>query len=186
MNATRLLWIAVVVLVVASTPAVYYEIRARMADSSVMTSTPSGRLSVGAAAPDFALPDLTDYPFSVSSSRGSKVVVLEFWATWCGYCRQTLPRLQAMQDELADNGVELVTVNQSEGRARVRDFLASNRYTLRTVLDVTGDIGSLYEVRGLPTLVVVDKQGNVRRILRGSNYDDRQLRKELIALAQAR
>src|SRR5262245_49650253 len=102
-----------------------------MADSSVMTSVPSGKLSVGAAAPGFARPDLTDYPFSVSSHRGSKVVLLEFWATWCGYCRQTLPRLQAMQDELADNGVELVTVNQSESRARVRDFLDGNKYTMR-------------------------------------------------------
>ena len=173
--------------VAAAATAVYFEVRVRMQDASVMVAkAPSGQIDVGADAPDFSLPDLTDYPFALSSFRGQKVVVLDFWATWCGYCRQSMPRLQALHEELQSQGVELVSVNQSEAKNRVRTFIDDNNYTFRSVLDINGEVGDLYHVRALPTLIVVDKQGKVRRVFVGAGFNDRDLRKELLALARAR
>ena len=185
MTPTRMRWIIVIALVAAATVAIHYEVKVRlhagMTTGSVRTL---GRLSVGDDAPDFSLADLRDQPVTLASMRGRKVVLLDFWATWCGPCRMAMPGLQAIHDDLAAEGVELVSVNQAEPADRVRAFVDRKQYTFRTVLDGDGAVGDRYSVRALPTVVVVDKQGKVRRLSVGHEYDDTDLRKMLVSLAQ--
>ncbi len=95
-----------------------------------------------------------------------------------------MPGLQALHEELEDRGGLLVSVNQSEPEERVRGFIQRKKYTFRTVLDRDGAIGNRYGVRAIPVVVVVDKQGLVRRLQVGYTFDDKELRQILQQLIQ--
>jgi peroxiredoxin len=183
MNPVRTWWGIALLLFAAATVAIHYEVKVRLHVGTTAGSVGAiGKLKVGDAAPDFSLPDLADAPVTLAGFRGHKVVVLDFWATWCGPCRVAMPGLQALHEDLKAQGIELVSVNQSERKDQVRAFIERKKYTFRTVLDADGDVGNRYGVRALPTLVVIDKQGKVRRLSVGYT-DDRELRKVLLALA---
>ena len=185
MNGVRLGWTAALVLLVAATIAIHYQVKVRLHHGTATGKTSSlGKLKVNEVAPDFTLADLGDGEVALSSFRGTKVVVLDFWATWCGPCRMAMPDLQKLHEELAKDGVLLISVNQSEPKERVRAFIDRKKYTFRTVLDSAGEVGRLYGVRALPTLVVVDKQGRVRHLSVGRTYDDSALRKDLLMLTR--
>ena len=177
-------WTAALVLFAVATVAINFQVKVRMhSDGGGGAVASIGRLKVGEPAPDFALQDLAGRRVALEEFRGKKVVVLDFWATWCAPCRAAMPGLQALHDDLQDKGVALVSVNQSEEADRVRSFMERKKYTLTTVLDSDGAVGRQYGVRALPTLVVIDKQGTVRRIAVG-HTNDRELRKLLQSLAQ--
>jgi peroxiredoxin len=183
MNPVRSWWGIVLLLFTAATVAIHYQAKVRMHASSGTGSVAAlGKLKVGDAAPDFSLPDLAGEPVSLASYRGRKVVVLDFWATWCGPCRMAMPGLQALSDDMKDQGVVLVSVNEAERAEQVRAFIERKKYTFRTVLDADRDVGHRYGVRALPTMVVIDKQGTVRRLSVGYS-DDKELRKILAILA---
>src|SRR5689334_15000106 len=163
MNPTKLRWAIFVALVAVATVAIHYQVKVRLHAGLASGSVRSiGRVSVGDEAPDFTLADLRGERLQLSSLRGQKVVLLDFWATWCGPCRMAMPALQDIHAELAKDGIELVSVNQGEEAERVRAFIERKQYTFRTVLDGDGAVGSSYGVRALPTVVVIDKQGKVR------------------------
>jgi peroxiredoxin len=185
MTPSRLRWAILIAVVAVATIAIHYEVKVRLHAGMATGSVRSiGRLTVGDDAPDFTLADLRGEPIQLSSLRGQKVVVLDFWATWCGPCRMAMPGLQQIHDELAKDGIELVSVNQGEKAEQVRSFIERKKYTFRTVLDGDGAVGDRYGVRALPTVVVVDKQGKVRRLSVGHTYDDRDLRRALTTLAR--
>jgi peroxiredoxin len=184
MNTSRLSFVAAIALLAVATVAINYQVKVRMQVGTGHGSTTSlGKLKLGDSAPDFTLPDLAGQEVALSAYRGKKVVVLDFWATWCGPCRMAMPGLQALHEEMKGDGVVLVSVNQAEGKERVRGYIERKKYTFLTVLDGNGDVGNLYGVRALPTLIVVDKQGAVRKISIGM-HNDSALRKELLALAR--
>jgi peroxiredoxin len=165
MNLSRLPWIVVALLFATASVAIHYEIKIRLHESGGHGATRAlGKLSLGQAAPDFSLPDLANQPVTLSSFRGRKVVVLDFWATWCGPCRMAMPGLQTLQEDLKDRGVELVSVKLAKPVQRVSSFIARKKNTFRTVLDREGAVANQYGVRAIPVLVVVDKQGLVRRL----------------------
>jgi len=183
MNPSKLRWAILVALVAAATVAIHYEVKVRMHMQTGSVHS-IGRVAVGDEAPDFTLTDLRGDSVNLSSMRGRKVVLLDFWATWCGPCRMAMPSLQGIHEDLAAGGIELVSVNQQEPTDSVRAFIDRKQYTFRTVLDKEGGVGDRYGVRALPTVVVVDKQGKVRRLAVGHSYDDSELRKTLVTLAR--
>jgi len=101
--------------------------------------------------------------FSLEAQKG-KVVVLDFWATWCGPCVQAIPHVQAVADKFKDKPVVVLGVNQDQqNEALVKKFLAKKKLTLLQYMD-DGSVQEQYKVSGIPTMVLIDAKGNVQDI----------------------
>ncbi len=116
---------------------------------------------IGAPAPDIALPMLSGEARTLRDLRG-QVVILNFWATWCGPCRAEMPALAEIQAQYASRGVIVVGVNQREDTGSIRRYLDSIGVDFPIALDPTGESNRLYRVFGLPTTYLVDRQGVIR------------------------
>ncbi len=126
---------------------------------------------VGKPAPDFTLQDLTGRRVALKELRG-QVVVLDFWATWCGPCRIDMPRVEALHNELKDHGLRVFGVNGESGQV-ARAYIDGNGYTFPTLSDPGMTVSQLYEVNALPTSVVIDKEGRVGAYFQGSGSKER-------------
>jgi tetratricopeptide (TPR) repeat protein len=118
------------------------------------------QLAVAKKAPDFVLKNLDSQDVSLSDYRG-KVVLLDFWATWCGPCRAELPHFQKLMDSYKDNPlVVFVTVSADITVEAVKKFIKGNKYTF-TVLLSKGTTEA-FGVQGIPVLFVIDRDGKIR------------------------
>ena len=115
---------------------------------------------VGKPASDFTLKDLAGRRQTLSALKG-KVVLLDFWATWCGPCRRELPTIAKLHKELQAKGLAVVAVNVGEPPAVVSSYLKRNGFSLPVWLDTDTEVSSKYGASSIPTLVVIDKTGNV-------------------------
>lgn len=113
---------------------------------------------------------------TLAEYRGRKVVVLDFWATWCGPCRMAMPGLQAVKDQFKADSPEILSINQGESAAQAGDFMKKRNYDFHVLLDPETAIGAKYSVQGIPTLVVVDKAGVVRLIQVGYSPNESDLK----------
>jgi thiol-disulfide isomerase/thioredoxin len=121
---------------------------------------------VGKPAPDFELEMLEGGKFRLSRELGS-VVVLDFWASWCGPCLQTMPQIDAVAGEFAADGVKLIAVNQQEMPERIREVVDRLQLKAPVALDSEGLIGEKYGAITIPQTVIIDRQGNVVRVYPG-------------------
>ncbi len=128
----------------------------------------SGKVSplVGQPAPDFQLDLLGGGRFKLSDEQGH-IVVLDFWATWCGPCMQTMPLLEEAMQEFDPAQVRLVSVNLEERPDHVKDVLERHELDLTVALDIDGVAARRYEANAIPQLVIVDKAGRVARLFVG-------------------
>ena len=114
-------------------------------------------------APDFELKSLDGRTVKLSDFHG-KVVVLNFWATWCAPCRASMPRVQKVWQEYKPNGVELYSVDTDDPspdrESQVSEFLMQNRLTFPVVLD-DGTAEHAFAVASLPTMLLLDRSGHV-------------------------
>src|SRR5208282_706006 len=129
-------------------------------------STESVRAAVKAeherkAAPDFSLKDADGKPVKLSDYRG-KVVLLDFWATWCGPCKIEIPWFMDFERQFKDRGFAVVGVSMDEdGWAAVKPYLMRVQINYRVLLG-NDQVGSLYGgVDSLPTTFLIDRQGNI-------------------------
>jgi thiol-disulfide isomerase/thioredoxin len=163
-------------LFVAASLAIHYEVKYGMRQPATGTVDKIGNLATGQMAPDFTLRDLSDHSVPLSSFRGHKVVLIDFWALWCGPCRMAMPGLQGLADKSKDGNLEILSVNQGDAADEVRRFMGVKKYTFHVVLDSDQAVGNLYGVGAIPTLVVVDKKGVVRLLSVGYSENDDTLR----------
>jgi thiol-disulfide isomerase/thioredoxin len=127
---------------------------------------------VGNAAPDFALKTADGQDFKLSDQKG-KVVVLDFWATWCPPCRLSLPHVQSVSQDkaLAAKNVVVCAVNVRESADDVNKFLQDNHYTFKVALDSSGSTGTSYKVTGIPTTVIIGTDGVIKNVFIGFGDD---------------
>lgn len=116
---------------------------------------------IGTPAPDFTLQD-SDHKVSLSDYRG-KVVLLNFWATWCPPCIIEMPSLIALQQKMKDKDVVILGVSIDEDEAAYHKFLKNYGVNFVTVLDKDRKTPSLYGTFGWPETYIIDRQGVVRR-----------------------
>ena len=111
---------------------------------------------------DFSLEALNGKTVSLSSYKG-KVVLLSFWATWCGPCKQEMPAMEKLYQKLKGKGLEVVAVDMMEDAATVSAFVKTNGYTFPVLLDTTGQVGGngMYAAHEIPTNYIVDKAGKI-------------------------
>ncbi len=117
----------------------------------------------GDKAPVFKLDLLEGGRVDLADHLGKDVIVLDFWATWCGPCVRALPEVAKVTAEYADRGVVFYAVNQGEKPQRIRDFLAKHGIECKVALDTDGAVGKLYGVRGIPRTVVIGRDGRIAK-----------------------
>jgi len=139
-----------------------------------------------AATPKLALPDLAGGQADLGDLRG-RVVVVNFWATWCVPCRDELPSLQRLRDRFAGKPVEVITVNYGEFPQRIRPFIEKEKLALKVLLDTQKDAARDWGVGGLPMTFIVDANGRARYSVFGeldwSTGEPLQLVEKLLAEA---
>ena len=125
----------------------------------------------GAMAADFTLQDLSGKDVKLSDMKG-KVVVLEFWATWCPPCRASIPGIEKLYEAYKDKGVVVLAVSMDEGGwDAVQSFV--KEYGIKyTVLKGNEDVAVKYQVRSIPMLLVLDKEGKISKRYLGFGSDE--------------
>jgi thiol-disulfide isomerase/thioredoxin len=119
----------------------------------------SGPPAVGQLAPDFTLKDLGGNPVTLSSLRG-KVVIVNFWATWCPPCRAEMPSMEQLYRELGTEGLVLLAINiEQDGRQTVAKFLATSPHSFPVLIDDKEVVQKRYGVYKFPESFVVRKDG---------------------------
>jgi thiol-disulfide isomerase/thioredoxin len=121
---------------------------------------------VGQPAPDFKLNHLDGDEFQLVKHRG-EIIVLDFWATWCGPCLQTMPLIDEVVREFSDQKVRLLAVNMEEQPAEIKSTLERHKLNVSVILDRDGVAATRYSVTSIPQTVVIDRAGNVVRLFIG-------------------
>lgn len=132
-----------------------------LSSSTSINNTAGTSTRVGGTAPDFMLPGLDGTMVTLDQYRGSPVL-LNFWATWCGPCRTEMPFLEEVYREWEEKGLVMLAVNVGETAATVQSFMDENGFTMPVLLDRTQATSRNYNITGIPTTFILDKDGIIR------------------------
>ncbi len=137
-----------------------------MAGSGLVWGMGSRVPAVGTTAEDFRLADLDGKQQRLSQYRG-KVVLVNFWATWCKPCTTEMPAMQAIYDRLRDKGFVVLAVNELEDEAKVREHIQQHGHTFPVLMDRDNKVANQFGVFGLPVSVFIDEKGVVQEYIKG-------------------
>ena len=136
------------------------------------------------AAPDFTLEDMDEEKYSFKGLRG-KVVLINFWATWCPPCRREMPSMERLHQKLDSDRFKVLAINQMEDGDHVFAYTGQLEVdpTFTILFDKDSKISNNYGVVGLPTTFIIDKQGMVRyRAIGGREFDHPEVEKLIMQL----
>lgn len=112
-------------------------------------------------APDFTLEDLNGTEINLSDYLGQNVI-LNFWATWCGYCRMQLPYLEDVYERYSSSGLTVLAINAMESHDQAEDYIEKQGFTFPVLLDRNGTVNQMYCVPALPATMFIDSEGIVK------------------------
>jgi len=137
----------------------------------------------GSPAPEFQLENLSGATQSLEHYRG-KVVLLNFWATWCQPCTKEMPAMQAAHTSLQDQGFAVLAINELEDIKKVREHIREHEHTFDVLLDPDNQVANMYGVVGLPVSVFIDKSGRVRKVVKGGLLTEKSILQTVHPLLQ--
>jgi len=129
------------------------------------TSLASSGLT-GSSAPDFALKSSSGENLRLSEFRGD-VVMVNFWATWCGPCRQEMPLLDELYSRYGRVGFSLLGVNIDDNESKAMEMVSDLGVTFPVLFDSRKEVSKLYDVDAMPVTVLIDREGKVRYVHQG-------------------
>jgi peroxiredoxin len=130
--------------------------------------------TVGMQAEDFQLADLDGKTQSLSQFRG-KIVLVNFWATWCKGCTMEMPAMQATFDRLQDKGFVILAIDELESDAEVRAHIRQHGYTYQVLMDRDNKVANQFGVFGLPVSVFIDQEGRVQEYVKGALLTEQKI-----------
>lgn len=140
----------------------------------------------GGPTPALGLKDLGGADHALDAYRG-KVVILNFWATWCEPCREEMPSLNRLRKSLEGQPVAMLAVNVAEGEARINDFTGKVPVDFPVLLDRDSQVARAWKVRVLPTTVIIGTDGRVRyTYVGGRDWNDESVRTTIASLIRER
>jgi peroxiredoxin len=130
-------------------------------------------IAPAAAAPDFTLRTMSGPNMRLAEQRG-RVVMVNFWATWCGPCRQEMPQLDRLYQKYKSSGFVLLGVNVDDDTQKAADIAAKLGVSFPVLLDTDKAVSKLYDLSTMPSTVLIDRDGKVRYVHRGylTGYED--------------
>ncbi|MEP4888468.1 MAG: TlpA disulfide reductase family protein [Aliiglaciecola sp.] len=150
---------------------------------AVMSLTLLTAFTAGAAelqsAPDFTLKSNSGENLRLEEQQGN-VVIVNFWASWCAPCREELPHFDAMQKEYEDLGFTVLAVNVDEYPEKANNLLNDIPVSFPVLFDNLDKVSKLYDVRAMPTTVIIDRDGNKRLTHYGYKSGDEAKYKEVV------
>lgn len=177
MKKNILIWSAAAVLVVI---AIIVTSRNRLsnnlnqpATASALIQTSIDLISTGARqkAGDFTLTDLNGNSVSLKDFRG-KDVYINFWATWCPWCKKELPDLEKISQEYKDKNLIVLAIDIGEDKTTVGNYIKENNYDFNVLLDSSSNISQQYGVSSIPVSIFIDKGGNIAQKNVGAMTED--------------
>lgn len=139
--------------------------------------------AAGMPASEFSLTDLDGKSHKLEQYRG-KIVLLNFWATWCKPCTTEMPAMQTVYDELREKGFVVLAVNELEDEGKVREHIAAYKHTFPVLLDHENKVANQYGVFGLPVSVFIDQNGVVQEYIKGGLLTEARIH-DIVARIQA-
>ena len=146
-----------------------------------LSSSPSPR--EGFLAPDFTLETLQGEKITLSHLRG-KIVVVNFWATWCLPCRKETPALEKAYEQYKDSGMVILGVNltDQDSVSEVESFVQEFKLSYPILLDQDGNISNLYQIQGLPMTFFINREGIIRTVVVGGPMSETFIRSKVETL----
>ena len=138
----------------------------------------------GHLAPDFTLKTLDGKTARLSELRGKKVVLINFWATWCPPCRLEMPTMQKIYTEYKGKGFEVLAVNiEPDAKEEISEFMKELRLTFPVLLDPDMKVTRKYRLIGLPVSLLIDRQGIIRsKDIGYHDWTDKESRRQVESL----
>jgi thiol-disulfide isomerase/thioredoxin len=143
----------------------------RSALLAALLALPGLAVSNSASAPDFQLDAMSGKKETLTGYKG-QVVMINFWATWCGPCRQEMPVLEQLHKKYKPMGFTMIGVNVEPDSQGAVKWLSATPVTFPILFDTESKVSKLYAVGGMPSTVIVDRKGNVRYVHRGYKPGD--------------
>ncbi|MEC2078563.1 TlpA disulfide reductase family protein [Metabacillus fastidiosus] len=136
---------------------------------TIMLSTEAQAFAENGKAIDFELNTIDGHSKKLSDYKG-KIVILNFWTSWCEYCYEEMMELNALYHEADKTEVELLAINitsQERNEEDVRHFVRVNKMTFPVLLDKKGEVMKKYRILGIPTTIIIDEEGMIKKTMFG-------------------
>jgi peroxiredoxin len=130
--------------------------------------SPLAALKIGEVMPDFELPDSSGKTVKLSEVlRDKKLVMVNFWATWCGPCRVEMPSFEKLYNEQKNSGFTILAIAEDKDRAKVDHYLEGKPVSFPVLLDQDGALAKQFKIESFPTTVLLDAEGKIQEVHEG-------------------